>query len=114
MCNFLVLQAAGGDGTVGWVLGCLGELKKQDREPVPPSGIIPLGTGNDLSRSFGWVSSYWYLSSNLLDQFFLSLLLTSFSEICGASLFRAVHFLLTGRQPRKEFLTGLPMVLSAV
>lgn len=54
----LVWQAAGGDGTVGWILGCLGDLKKQGREPVPPTGIIPLGTGNDLSRSFGWVSFY--------------------------------------------------------
>ncbi|KAM3234384.1 diacylglycerol kinase 7 [Capsicum annuum] len=50
--------AAGGDGTVGWVLGCLGELKKQGREPVPPTGVIPLGTGNDLSRSFGWGGSF--------------------------------------------------------
>lgn len=58
MFNFLVLQAAGGDGTVGWILGCLGELKRQNRDPVPPTGIIPLGTGNDLSRSFGWVRSY--------------------------------------------------------
>lgn len=49
-------QVAGGDGTVGWVLGSLAELYKQDRDPVPPVGIIPLGTGNDLSRSFGWVS----------------------------------------------------------
>lgn len=50
------MQVAGGDGTVGWVLGCLGELHKQGSESVPPVGIIPLGTGNDLSRSFGWVS----------------------------------------------------------
>ncbi|KAK6127026.1 hypothetical protein DH2020_039224 [Rehmannia glutinosa] len=48
----LRIVVAGGDGTVGWVLGCLGELNKQDRLPVPPTGIIPLGTGNDLSRSF--------------------------------------------------------------
>lgn len=40
---------------MGWVLGCLGELHKQERGPVPPTAIIPLGTGNDLSRSFGWV-----------------------------------------------------------
>lgn len=50
-------QVAGGDGTVGWVLGCLGELNRQGRLPIPPTGIIPLGTGNDLSRSFGWVIS---------------------------------------------------------
>lgn len=41
---------------MGWVLGSLGELKKENREPFPPVGVIPLGTGNDLSRSFGWVS----------------------------------------------------------
>ena len=52
----LVWQVVGGDGTVGWVLGSLGELHKLVREPVPPTAIIPLGTGNDLSRSFGWVS----------------------------------------------------------
>jgi diacylglycerol kinase (ATP) len=56
----LIALSAGGDGTVGWVLGSLGELKKQGREPFPPVGIIPLGTGNDLSRSFGWVSFLAY------------------------------------------------------
>lgn len=54
----LRVVVAGGDGTVGWVLGCLGELSKEAREPVPPTGIIPLGTGNDLSRSFGWGGSF--------------------------------------------------------
>ncbi|CAA0819400.1 Diacylglycerol kinase 4 [Striga hermonthica] len=54
----LRVVVAGGDGTVGWVLGCLGELNKQERLPVPPTGIIPLGTGNDLSRSFGWGGSF--------------------------------------------------------
>ncbi|KAJ8434621.1 hypothetical protein Cgig2_033107 [Carnegiea gigantea] len=54
----LRIVVAGGDGTVGWVLGCLGVLFKEDRLPFPPVAIIPLGTGNDLSRSFGWGGSF--------------------------------------------------------
>ncbi|XP_066330191.1 diacylglycerol kinase 4-like isoform X2 [Miscanthus floridulus] len=54
----LRIMVAGGDGTVGWVLGCLGELYVQNREPIPPVAVIPLGTGNDLSRSFGWGASF--------------------------------------------------------
>ncbi|XP_051140563.1 diacylglycerol kinase 4-like [Andrographis paniculata] len=56
----LRVVVAGGDGTVGWVLGCLGELNRQSRLPVPSTGIIPLGTGNDLARSFGWGGSFPY------------------------------------------------------
>ncbi|KAI3715126.1 hypothetical protein L6452_22095 [Arctium lappa] len=45
----------GGDGTVGWVLGCLGELHKQGRDLVPPTTIIPLGTETTYPRiSVGW------------------------------------------------------------
>ncbi|OEL24668.1 Diacylglycerol kinase 7 [Dichanthelium oligosanthes] len=52
------IVVAGGDGTVGWMLGSLSDLYKVKREPVPPTGIIPLGTGNDLARSFGWGGSF--------------------------------------------------------
>ncbi|KAJ6407022.1 hypothetical protein OIU84_010525, partial [Salix udensis] len=54
----LRIMVAGGDGTVGWVLGSLAELHTQGREPVPPVAVLPLGTGNDLSRSFGWGGSF--------------------------------------------------------
>ncbi|KAJ3693377.1 hypothetical protein LUZ60_008857 [Juncus effusus] len=54
----LRIMVAGGDGTVGWILGCLGELNVQNRKPVPPIGVIPLGTGNDLSRTFNWGASF--------------------------------------------------------
>eukprot|EP00249_Psilotum_nudum_P016816 c25996_g1_i1 orf=364-2484(-) len=53
----LRVLVAGGDGTVGWVLGVLTDLHLDHNRPAPPLGIIPLGTGNDLARSFGWGGS---------------------------------------------------------
>ena len=48
----LVVLAAGGDGTVAWVLKTLADLRL---EPAPPPvAVLPLGTGNDLALSFGW------------------------------------------------------------
>jgi diacylglycerol kinase (ATP) len=41
----------GGDGTVAWVLSALDEFVFKER---PKIAVIPLGTGNDLSRSLGW------------------------------------------------------------
>lgn len=55
---------AGGDGTVGWVLSDVDALHStKPNAHLPPVGIIPLGTGNDLSRSFGWVCEVKSLSS---------------------------------------------------
>ncbi|KZC08572.1 PREDICTED: diacylglycerol kinase epsilon [Dufourea novaeangliae] len=51
-CTVLV---AGGDGTIAWLLNTIHKLKL---EPVPSVAIIPLGTGNDLSRVLGWGKEY--------------------------------------------------------
>eukprot|EP00887_Chlorella_sp_A99_P001396 scaffold8.g1396.t1 len=47
----LRVLVAGGDGTITWVLGTILGL---GLEPPPPVAVMPLGTGNDLSLSFGW------------------------------------------------------------
>lgn len=47
----LRILAAGGDGTVAWLMKTIKDLNLQ---PPPPIAIMPLGTGNDLSRSFNW------------------------------------------------------------
>jgi len=41
----------GGDGSVAWVLG---EVEQLDAPYRPAVAILPLGTGNDMSRVLGW------------------------------------------------------------
>jgi hypothetical protein len=47
----LRLIVAGGDGTAGWLLGIVSDLKLAH---PPPVATVPLGTGNNLPYSFGW------------------------------------------------------------
>ena len=48
------ILVCGGDGTVGWVLNSLADVKHLMNCKTPGVGIIPIGTGNDLSRVLGW------------------------------------------------------------
>ncbi|KAJ8262380.1 hypothetical protein GJAV_G00165780 [Gymnothorax javanicus] len=52
------ILVCGGDGTVGWVLGVLEEVRHKLTCPEPAIGIVPLGTGNDLARVLRWGAGY--------------------------------------------------------
>ncbi|ESO01875.1 hypothetical protein HELRODRAFT_128981, partial [Helobdella robusta] len=52
--TFRVL-VCGGDGSMGWVLN---EIDKLGLHGQCQLGILPLGTGNDLSRVLGWGASF--------------------------------------------------------
>lgn len=52
--QFIIL-ICGGDGTVNWVLS---EVERLALNQEPFLAILPLGTGNDLSNSLGWGTSY--------------------------------------------------------
>ncbi|KAJ0101969.1 hypothetical protein Patl1_04528 [Pistacia atlantica] len=47
----LRIIVAGGDGTAGWLLGVVSDLKLPH---PPPIATVPLGTGNNLPFAFGW------------------------------------------------------------
>lgn len=68
----LRIVICGGDGTVGWVLQALDDTWEKlglgSEHPKPPVAMMPLGTGNDLARTFQWASSeFWGLEKGMPD-----------------------------------------------
>jgi diacylglycerol kinase (ATP) len=49
----LFFVIAGGDGTICSVLNYIKRIPEWSKIN-PPAAVLPLGTGNDLSRSLGW------------------------------------------------------------
>ena len=50
-CERFQIMACGGDGTIGWILQCLDKFSLHKKASTL---VVPLGTGNDLSRVLGW------------------------------------------------------------
>ena len=55
----LKVVVCGGDGTINWISSVLGDYYGLENDTFrPPLAVIPVGTGNDMSRMLGWGTKY--------------------------------------------------------
>ncbi|XP_020399745.1 diacylglycerol kinase 5 [Zea mays] len=66
----LRLIVTGGDGTASWLLGVVSDLKLSH---PPPVATVPLGTGNNLPFSFGWMldASFCAFTNTVHEHYFV-------------------------------------------
>lgn len=62
-----IVIVGGGDGTVSWVMDMMESIDWRDTAPAgesrrPHIAVIPMGTGNDLSRSLGFGSGFAHIT----------------------------------------------------
>ena len=94
------LLACGGDGTVGWLLSVLDKL---DMDHCPPVGVLPLGTGNDLSRSIGWGAGY---TDEPISKIILAL---QSADVIDLDRWKLKFTLNTGYTPNEKGVDKLPL-----
>lgn len=92
--NRIRVLVAGGDGTVGWVLGSISGLPLEKCKQIPPVGIIPLGTGNDLARSFGWGGTFSFAWRSEVKKYLLKAVN---SRICPLDSWQVVVKIMDGQ-----------------
>lgn len=83
--------SAGGDGTFNWVLSLLVDYygSEDTGKYRPPLSVLPLGTGNDMSRMLGWGKSF-SLKDFIGDHGILSKMMIS-EKIHNVDIWRAKY-----------------------
>ncbi len=93
----LRVAVGGGDGTINWLLGYLHHFGLD-----VPIGFIPLGTGNDTSRAFGWGFKFPGLKKIKQNLEYMQ----STREIINYDRWHVTKTHIT--EPTQEFLKSLP------
>ena len=77
---------------MAWILTTIMELQLQ---PPPAVAVMPLGTGNDLSLSFGWGNTFLHkwISVSPISCDCMFCIVVSLQAVASVGLFKAERFL---------------------